>query len=311
MKFFFFCLWITSLVGEIHHHPVDSPLETYEWEVSGVAPFEQLIVSWNAVRPQAGKFTIFVSLQVGEWSPWLPYAVWEAGSQHGFTGKEWNIAVDLNAVNAVGAQADGFRIRVEARKGAEMKDFRALHACTSIPSDIVTPAYFTAPPLCLEVKGLSQKPRQGSPTSTAAVVRYLTGDNSLDPALFAERCRDRRFDVFGNWTLNVAAAYHELRETPYWCWVQRLDGFEPILDALEKGFPTVISVSAPLPGSTGAYPLGHLIAVIGFDPQKQQVLCMDPAFSTNEKTLVRYDLNDLLEAWARQQYISYVFGVKS
>jgi hypothetical protein len=308
MKFFFFCLWITSLVGEIHHHRVDSQEVKVEWEVSGVAPFEELIVSWNAVRPQAGEFTIFVSLQVGEWSPWLPYAVWEAGSQHGFTGKEWNIKVDLDAVIAVGAKADGFRIRVEAKKGAEMKDFRALHASTSTPSDILTPAYFAAPTLSLEVEGLSQKPRQCSPTSTSAVIQYLTG-NPIDPVAFAERCWDHRFDIYGNWVLNVAAAYHELRETPYSCWVERLDGFEPILEALEKGLPTVISVRGPLPGSASAYAEGHLIAVIGFDAERQQVVCMDPAFPTDKETLVRYDLNDLLEAWARRQYIAYVFAL--
>jgi hypothetical protein len=34
---------------------------------------------------------------------------------------------------------------------------------------------------------------------------------------------------------------------------------------------------------------------------------MDPAFATNEETVISYPLQDFTEAWGRRGFISYIF----
>lgn len=110
-----------------------------------------------------------------------------------------------------------------------------------------------------------------SPTATTAVIRFLNEDSSLDPLEFAESCWDADFDIFGNWVFNVAEAYNRSKNSDYLCWVERYDDFLEILKSLESGFPTVISVRGPLPGSAKPYSNGHLLAVIGFDEKNKKL----------------------------------------
>lgn len=145
-----------------------------------------------------------------------------------------------------------------------------------------------------------------SPTSTTAVIRYLNHNNSLDPLQFAYRVRDQQFDIFGNWVLNTAQAFHEL-QGKWAVWVERLEGFQRVYDSLEKGVPVVISVQGPLAGSACDYSEGHLMAVIGYDAEKEEVICMDPAFRGREASSTRYALNDFLSAWARRGNVAYLF----
>ena len=162
------------------------------------------------------------------------------------------------------------------------------------------------------MKGLSQMtldhPRSRdlcSPTSTTAVVSYLS-KKQIDPIVFAERAKDHASDIFGNWVLNVAESWHYLG--PTWdAWVQKLSGFPELYEKLVLGTPVIVSVRGPLAGSAQPYAKGHLLVVTGFDPGLQMVHCMDPAFSTDEKTDARYPLNDFLAAWGRRGNLAYIF----
>lgn len=289
------------------------------WEQKEMAPFTEMILSWNAKRPRQGEYLIYVKVKTPTWSPWLLYACWGAEEQTSFhnTTEQAPVRVYQDAVELLaGNQATGFQVKVEANEGASLQDFYSIHVYTngkeassqSFPNEVDT--------IQLPVAGLSQMTLAHvrskdlcSPTSTASVVRYLSQKKTVDPVSFAQNVWDKNFNIFGNWVLNVAQASHELG--PNWhCWVQRLDHFMDIYSQLRQGFPVVVSVRGPLSGSALPYAQGHLITVIGYDVKQRQVICMDPAFPSDEKTLVGYPLSEFVEAWSRRGKIAYLFTKK-
>ena len=304
----------------MHHHAVEYDQGTndfYEWETSLENPFEELLICWNIKRPDRGSYSIYVSVDTGEWSPWLLYAEWGSEFQKGFKSQFENVPVRVyqDAVEVTGDNKGyGFKIKVIAKNGANLSELKSIHVCSSNPSQLINKeAYYARNSSFLDVKGLSQmalsdsrNDRLCSPTSTTAVIRFLN-NSVLDPIQFAESSWDMGFDIFGNWVFNVAEAYNRLASSNYYCWVERYSDFSKVIDSLDRGMPTVISVKGPLKGSAQPYKSGHLIAVIGFDEKTQEVICMDPAFPSDRETIVRYQLNDLLKSWGRRKNVAYVF----
>jgi hypothetical protein len=286
-----------------------------EWKIEGIPPFDELMITWNGARPAEGKFHFSVSVLLDKWSPWLLYATWGSDGQTGCHSKSTDapIRVYQDALEVLeGQKATGFQIKV-VPEGV----IRGLHVYTN--SDKTQEPQQTIPysePVILPVKGISQitlkhaRPRDlCSPASTTAVVRYLSNNEQLNPVYFADHSWDGHFDIFGNWVFNVAQAAAVLG--PKWdCWVERLSGFDDIYRRLHQGTPVVVSIRGPILGGAEPYPRGHLIAVIGYDPKEQKAICMDPAFPADEKTIVRYDLSELLQAWNRRGRVAYVFNKK-
>lgn len=276
--------------------------ETVEFRQEHVAPFTEMMITWNGDRP-GGDMGVYVSVYLDEWTSWQLYASWGGESQASYKAQEDSVRVYQDIVEVLdGKQATGFCIKVD-------RPMR-LHVYTNGESQPLDTALDK--PVCLPVEGLSQvalsHPRSTSlcsPTATAAVTRFLS-QQAIDPVHFAGCVWDRGFDIYGNWVLNVAESAARLG--PSWsAWVERLSGFEAIYERLLLGTPVVVSVRGPLPGSAQPYARGHLIVVTGFDPEAQEVLCMDPAFPTDAQTHVRYKLDDFLAAWARRGHVAYVF----
>jgi hypothetical protein len=90
-------------------------------------------------------------------------------------------------------------------------------------------------------------------------------------------------------------------------WVERLRGFQDLYERLLLNTPVIASVRGPLPGSAKPYLHGHLLVISGFDPERGEVLCMDPAFPTDEKTHIGYGLKDFLSAWKKRGNLAYIF----
>ena len=308
----FFLIIVSLVQASLFHHDFD---KASYWEESGLEPFDELIVSWEAKRPRHGCFVIQVSLLTTEWSPWIDYAVWKAADQASFdtTTDEIKDFQDTLEITK-GQKAKGFRIQVEAFGGARLSDMRTLHASTadlaSYQMDFAVDHQLS---LALEVPKMSQKKlskeighRLCSPTSVLAVARFLEPSIAIDPLLFAKKVHDSTFDIYGNWPLNTAEASNRLGRACHVC-VTRLSGFQPILDSLEKGLPVVVSLKGPLPGGFSEYASGHLLVVRGYDPYQKCVLCMDPAFETDDQTYVSYPLQDFLKAWEKRQGAAYLF----
>lgn len=288
------------------------------WKEESLSAFDELILSWNASRPIDGRYLFYVSVKTEEWSPWLLYATWGSDGQSSFlnTTQDASVRVYQDALEVMeGKKATGFQIKIVPEGNAPLDYIHSLHIYTNndrVQGSEQKISYSS--PIYLQVPGLSQMVLNHiryadlcSPTSTTAVSQYLANNGTIDPVNFAENAWDRGFDIFGNWVFNAAQASSVLG--PEWsCWVERLGGFDDIYQRLHQGTPVVVSVRGPLPGSALPYAKGHLMAVIGYDPEKQKVVCMDPAFSSNEKTHVSYDLTDFIQAWSRRGKVSYIFS---
>lgn len=298
----------------MYHHLIDpNKIEngSYLWQEKTPRSFNELIISFNAYRPTSGCYAIYVRTKK---TPWLLYAKWGPNWQSSFSshGQKYTLKQDIFSLKSPSKQ---FQIQLLAQDGADLIAFHSLHVCTTsihLMKQALIPASRAS--IQLDVPGLSQMalldPRGNrlcSPTSTTALIRFLKQDPSLDPIEFAHKSWDRGFDLFGNWVFNVAAAYNELQNQGYSCWVERVDSFETILQSLKKEIPVVISVKGPLRNSAMSYTNGHLLVITGYDSTNNEVLCMDPAFASNQKTHIGYPLFDLLNAWKKRGNIAYLF----
>lgn len=290
---------------------------SHEWKEEDIPPFDELMISWNALRPSTGSYQIYVSVKVGHWSPWLLYCSWGSDGQFSYhnTAPCSSVRVFQDTLEILESKkGTGFHIKVVAKENAPINTTDKMHVYTN-SGTVLDPhqKLSHASPIHLQVEGLSQMALQHirhkdlcSPTSTTAVLRYLLKNDRLDPIHFANSVWDGGFDIFGNWVFNVAQASVELG--PSWnAWVEKLNGFNDIYAHLQKGIPVVVSVRGPLLGSPFPYATGHLIAVIGYRPENNTVICMDPAFSTNRETHVFYPLEEFQKAWERRGKVAYIF----
>jgi len=286
------------------------------WEEKCSVPFDEMIVSWSSSRPEKGNILIQLSVRLPEteWSDWYDYAFWGYSEQHSYKHNAANLKVFQDALEILnGKKAIGFRIRVIAQEGAKLNGFRTLYAClTDLKSHTVKVGERKDAQPLLPVQGLSQmalkddlSKRICSATSTTAVLRYLKPER-YNPVDFANKVYDTAFDIYGNWVLNTAQAASML-DWPWHCFVCRLTSFDDIIASLEKGQPVVLSIRGPLNGSALPYESGHLVVVRGYDSINRKVHCMDPAFPTDDQTLVQYDLEDFVAAWKRRNGVAYLF----
>lgn len=320
MKIFssFFLLIGCSLSAQMfHQHQITS-----EWKEENVSPFTELMLSWNATRPDVGNGQFYIRVKIQEnWSPWLLYGSWGKDGQRSFSSSslDGSVRAYQDAVELLeGNQATGFQIRIEPEQFIEMGVIQSLHVYVNNDRKNESVSFDVGQDrINVPIRGLSQMALNHernrslcSPTSTTAVVRHLSGKNDLDPIQFAQNVWDQGFDIFGNWVFNVAQASSELGN--HWsCWVERLNGFQNIYDRLQKGTPVVVSIRGSWKGSPVPYTNGHLIAVTGYDPMNQKVFCMDPGFNSDEETIVQYDLTDFMEIWNRRGRVAYIFEKNS
>jgi hypothetical protein len=303
---------------------IDSNQEFFIWECEPNFPFTELILSWNAIRPESGKMTFWVNIKHSSWAGWQRLAEWGAKSQRTFVNKlnrfvhTTHSKVELKK----GQMGTAFKVKVVFQKGANPKNLKALFACLSNVKKFKGGAYVSNLPSVI----VSGVPRQSqmvlnhpryrdlcSPTSTGIIVNYfnkkLYGDCSHDlnsyMVDFAGKVYDNGYlNIYGNWPLNVAAA-HDATYGNVFFRVERLNFFDDLYKYLSKKIPVAVSVRR-LRGGATSYANGHLMVVVGWNREKQCVLCIDPAFSRNSSTPKAYRLRSFLGAWGRSLHLSYV-----
>jgi hypothetical protein len=281
------------------------------------APFDELMVTWNASRPLQGAYHFYISVKADHWSPWLRYATWGNEGQQSYkeTSEKGLVKVYQDAFTVTdGKKGSAFRIKIETEGDAHSEGVWAMHVYTNSDKqkiDLKKEGVFES--VSLPVEGLSQMALDHmrfkdlcSPTSTTAVVRFLSGHKALNPLAFAVDVWDKGFDIYGNWVFNAAEAA-ALLGTGWNVWVDRLPDFAALHRLLKEGTPVVVSVRGPLPGSALPYAGGHLIAITGYDAINRRVLSVDPAFPSDQETKVFYPLEAFLEAWDRRGNLAYVF----
>jgi len=309
-----FLLLAGSLFSAVLHHEVQTQASSYEWTEEAVPAFTELVVSWNSQRPKQGELALFIKLKVDdEWTEYLPYALWATDSQKTFSESSQNGKATCFQ-DGVNGNATGFSVQVVAKNGATLDTLWALHA--SLKSDAVQEDNWKGlQSVKLAVTGRSQlaltHPRNSSlcsPSSTAAVTSFLA-KKQIDTADFAAKVWDAGFDIYGNWIFNVAEASSILGKS-YRVYMARFSSFEKIYKNLLLGLPTVVSVRGSLPGAIMPYKEGHLIAVIGYDQESDCILCMDPAYPTDDETIVSYPRKDFLRSCATRGNIGYFFELE-
>lgn len=301
--------------SRIYAHPVKQTGAEALWEEQNIFPFNELIISWNALRPARGNYRISASVKSNSWSPWLSFAEWGADGQKTFASKpDGSLAASYQDIITLadGHWADAFRIKVEGP--STLETFDALYACASnlLKFELHSPPRLD--PIRLPIESLRSQmaldhPRHKdlcSPTSTCMAIDFLLKKRIADPIDFAEKAHDNGFDIYGNWVLNVAESYQKLSGR-YPCLVKRLANFAELHSHLMKGLPVVASIKGPLPQAPLPFQGGHLLLIMGWDSEKESVLCADPAFPTDAETLTSYPIKDFLAAWGRRKNLCYLF----
>lgn len=284
-----------------------------------LARFTQLIFSWNAQRPVKGHFSFYVQVQdahTGKWYDYHHLLDWGNEIQQSYFNRSGGSTFHHARLELEGdRKASAFRVKVLA---SDKHDLSLVKALIISASDFTQ---FKPEPWAEQGKGLSsfvinavpavsqflvnhpQAPVLCSPTSVSMVVGALKG-RILDPLLFADHVYDSGLKAFGNWAFNTAYAY-ELCNEKVLFYPTRLGSFNDLHALLQQRIPIVVSVRGPLVGSAKPYEHGHLLVVIGYDAEKKEVICHDPAFETDEKVLAFYGLHEFIQAWERSKRMTY------
>jgi hypothetical protein len=297
------------------------------WQVAktDIQPFSQLLFSWNALRSR-GYFSFWVQVRdriTKKWYDWHQAAWWGTDSK----GKK--IQRSLQSKSKYGTRylyvrlelpksrlADAFRIKIRAHNGASIQDVKRIAVNTinlkkfnsEVPYNslsVLPSVYIATVPLHSQM--VLNHPRHNvlcSPTSTTMLLGYLL-KRKLDPRDVAQGVYDHGLGIYGSWPFNVAHAF-EMCGGRVSFHVERLSSFRDLHKHLTSGMPVVVSVRGPLKGAPLPYAQGHLLLVVGYNKRFKKVLCQDPAFNSNDKTAVAYDLKNFLTAWERSHRLAYV-----
>src|SRR5581483_5924340 len=105
-------------------------------EKTGIQLFTQLVVSWNALRPEQGYFSFWVQAHDHEnnsWSPWHKMMEWGADVQRSYLSNTSRgpsyLHVRLETGN--GHFSDGFRIKIIAHDGAHLHKLQRIFVALS------------------------------------------------------------------------------------------------------------------------------------------------------------------------------------
>lgn len=286
-----------------------------------VDPFSQLIFAWNAFRPSdKGYFSFHAKVrnaQTKKWGTWHRMVHWGAGIQRSFQSKSdgfsrfEHVRLETDGDHL----ADAFSIKIQAHGGASLADVHAFSVTTAdlssfkaeaVGSDIKNLDSVHVP----EVQRISQfklkhedNHRMCSPTSATMLTNYFI-DEQINPLHFAADSYDSGLGVYGSWPLNTAHAFDMCGGSMLF-YPTRLNSFVELHGQLDRGIPVVVSVRGKLPGAPKAYANGHLLVVVGWDRNRQEVICHDPAFKTHKNTLKRYPIRKFLRAWELSKRLVY------
>lgn len=312
--------WVYHKILSANERVHSKDKQTLLFGHTGVPEFTQLIFAWNAFRPEKGHFSFWVQARnalTKEWGKWHKMIDWGAGVQCSYTspsdGHTQYLHVRLETEN--NKFADGFRIKVLPHEGATLDYVHGVAASTSNftlfkPEAIDKHLKQLASVRISQVPQLSQfalkhanKDRICSPTSCTMLMRFLLKEQ-IDPLEFADKVFDTGLNAYGSWPFNTAHAF-ERAAGAMWFLPVRLNSFQDLHHQLNRGIPVVVSVRGRILRAPKPYPNGHLLVVVGFDARRQEVICHDPAFSNNAKTVQRYAVSEFIRAWERSYRLAY------
>jgi hypothetical protein len=304
-------------------------------EISTAFNYTEAIASWNASTPAGSWIEVQFRAQYGtRWSKWYVLGIWAAddstirrhsvqsqGDSDGF------VAVDTFVSSSKKATTNKFqlKLRLFSANGTATPSVRnaSVAYSTSAPKkgnvSAGNPANWDT---LVDIPECSQMvyPDGGevwcSPTSTSMVLGYFSGGGE-DAVSCETRVRaavagtyDWIYDGHGNWPFNTAYAATQ----GYEGYVARFTSLEKVEEYVKAGVPVVMSIAwgnGDLSGADIESTNGHLLVLVGFDPQGNPIV-NDPAASSNEsvqRTYMRDEFEPLwLQASAGTVYLIYPQG---
>lgn len=294
--------------GEPMVAPAGEAVELGVWELSD--PAEELVASWNVSFGGDGgeerggvRLEASVSDGAGGWSAWLPIA--EAGPEP--PDDAWPVrdgSAGVRTAVDVLLAPEGFtrvRLRVRAAPGADAT-VRRLDAVVTgwsaedrwVRDERRAGRVERATPYVENtVEDETLRSRICSPLSLG----MLLGSAGVEPGLDAVlgRAHDERFSIYGNWTLNIQAAY-ELGAAG---WLTRFSDWSAVRRHLEEVGPIAVSArfaEGEITNAPYGTESGHLFVIYGLD-ERGDALVLDPALSPESEARRVYARDELSEVW--------------
>lgn len=254
-----------------------------EGPVVEVAPFNELIPSWNVTGPASSAVTVEVRVRRpdGRWTPHFGFGTWSVA------GTRASARVIRTADGTVNtdtltlpfrATAFQYRVTLGPSLNAQLLSFNTADTALRFRSQGAAgqPGAWNK---VLMVPGLSQMiypdggPIWCSPTSVSMILGFWKRPVRVPEA--AKATYDRTYDGFGNWPFNTAYAATQGLQAM----VTRLGSLRDAEAYLQRGLPLALSIrfkAGELPGGPLSWSNGHLLVLTGFDAQGNPVV-NDPA----------------------------------
>lgn len=263
-------------------HPLDVKAGRFESNVVDVAPFTELLPSWNAAAPSGSSVTLEVRARIGtRWTKYFSFGRWTEGdaraSLNGQKDADGDVLTDTLRL-AKPANAFQYRVTVGANASVRLVTFTTTNGRAE-PGGASNRAAWGK---VLNVPARSQLAFQGgdgwcSPTSVSMVLAYW-GKNVTVPEA-ARGTFDKVYEGTGNWAFNAAYA----GTFGFAAYATRLAGLADVERLVLAGVPPILSIAwkaGELPGASLPSTNGHLLVVVGFE-KDGDVVVNDPYAKTD------------------------------
>lgn len=266
-----------------------------------VAPFDQLVVSWNGWTPGDSCLKVEAQIRVnGEWSNFYPIALWNQYFTGGSYSQEDALAKTVIDVIEVKQPhlAEAYRMRVWLRRTAfaEMPRLTGLFATTRHSATFhlrmsqgITPVELDVPCRSQMIQHQAYANLICSPTSCGMVLGYYGIHQPTDTMIW--QVYDRSAGIFGNWPFNTAA----LSTYGFEARVEFIEDLYEALLEVEAGRPVITSIryeEGQLENAAIPRTAGHIITIVGYEDG--YVLVNDSAAPTHDEVRRKYRVDQFL-----------------
>lgn len=254
-----------------------------ETPVMEVAPFNELIPSWNVTGPAGSALQLEVRVRRpdGRWTPYFGFGTWRA------SGARRSAPVTRTADGTVntdtltlGFRSTAFQTRVTLGAGLQVHLLSVNTSDTALRlRDQGKAGQHNAWNRVLDVPRRSQMIYPGggevwcSPTSVSMLLGFW--NRPVPVPVAAAATFDQAYDGYGNWSFNTAYAW---RPCPP-AYVTRLGSLRDAEVFVQRSIPLAVSIrfqAGELPGAPLSWSNGHLLVLAGFDARGNPVV-NDPA----------------------------------
>lgn len=264
--------------------PLPTPTgKVLEGAPTEAAPFNELIPSWNVTQPEGSSVVMEVRVRrpEGRWTPYFSFGTWRAAGPRASSPVRRTADGTVNTDTlSLPYRSTAFQYRLTLGAGSEVNLLSFNTADTALRlRDLGRAGRASAWNKVLKVPQRSQMIYKGggevwcSPTSVSMLLAFWQRPVRVPDA--ARATFDPVYDGFGNWPFNTAYAATQGMQAA----VTRLGSLRDAESYISQGLPLALSIrfkAGELPNSPISFSNGHVMVLIGFDPQGNPVL-NDPA----------------------------------